>query len=162
MKKFLLVCLIALVAIGVYADSNNKWTYSKDYGLYHLTSDIAFLTENNMEVCEDEEILMTFSKVGDDIGVIFAFDEKFNLGGITNVTYADSIDTIDETGTPFEVIYSGEESIALSIEDSYFIYMDMLSSTQKMFAFVNVNDSSTYVLFNVNCKDLYKYRAYLK
>lgn len=162
MKKLILFCLIALVAVGVYADSNTVWRYSSEAGLYHITQDVIIFNGEDIVTPEDGTgIMVTFANIGGDIIMLIAPGDPYNLDGkIDRVFFADSIDTLEETGTMFEATFT-DGCVSFSDDDSEYIYNEMKYATQKFFMLMNSENSSEYVLFNVNCDRLYKYSNYL-
>lgn len=160
-KTFTIICLIALIITGIYADSDTTWHYDNDIGLYHVTYDTAIVTEEGTEFPTEEYILVNFCKIGTDTYALFTFNEKFNLsdiGGITKVGYGDNLENLTDI---FDVENSDVNIFNLSAKDSYYIYRDMISGTQKVFIFMNDKNDSKFVLFNINCDRLYRYSSYL-
>lgn len=162
MKKIIIFCLIALTTLGVYADSNYKWGYSDSVnGLYHLTTDIAIISESGVEVKKDSAILMSFSKVDGELFVIFSFSEDLGINEADTVVYAEDISKYRETGEIFKPVYSVKNYLSLGSLDSYYIYIDMVCSSQKTFFIYNSKTDSDILVFNINCDRLYLYTDYL-
>lgn len=165
-KIFVVICLIILITVGIYADNNTTWRYDGNTGLlYHISEDIAIVTEENTEFPEDESVIITFSNIGGDIYCVFAVNNSLNLsesGGIDTIVYGDDLENLTDT---FKVFYretTDENTMfSLSPEDSYFLYSDMISGEQKVFIFSQAENPKAFLVFNINCDRLYRYVNYL-
>lgn len=164
MKKLFVFVLVLLTVFGVFADSNTTWRHSTDSGVYHITSDIAIISDDGNEFPK-EEILVTFLTVDFDKYITFVIPNSINLselGGITSIIYGDDVKTPTDK---FDVCYAEQSedwfTFSLNAEDSDFLYYDMLGASQKTFFAINENDMSKILVFNVNCSRLHKYSSYL-
>lgn len=164
MKKLFVFVLVMLTTFGVFADTNSTWGHSTDSGVYHITSDIAILTEEGNKFPE-EEIFVTFLNVDSDMHITFIVPDSIalsELGGITHIIFGDDINTPTDM---FEIWYSNECDggviFSLEVDDSEFVYYDMLYASQKTFFAFNNENMSKILVFNVNCSRLHKYSSYM-
>lgn len=163
MKKFCIMILMILAVFNIYADSNEKWFHKNGYGILHNTWDYAIINaeEETMLFSEDFEeddyVSVCFSDeiIEKEIILMVAYDEKFIPESIIGVAYGDDLDNITDSFTP---TYTSSSGFSLNAEDSEFLYYDMLYASQKIFV---VSTENYMLLFNVNCKNLYKYNSYL-
>lgn len=163
MKKFCVVILMILTVFSIYADTNEKWFHKNGYGILHNTWDYAIINskEGTMLFSEDFEeddyVSVCFSDeiVEGELILMVAYDEKFVPEKIQSIAYGDDLDNITDSFTP---AYTSSNGFSLNDKDSKFLYYDMLYTSQKIFVVFTEN---YMLLFNVNCKNLYKYGNYL-